>query len=165
MDLGPGADDVLDPGDLDDIRARVVLPVVTGLLTADELVSVDVVRRRAAAPLSPADVPPGTGVYFSVLAITYAPPGGDTQDRDEEDPDDARVDELWVVLEARDDEHGEWLVHSPYGPQQGTLGDAASQLADQMTDWVCETRFGWGQLREPELTIPNRDASGRYSPS
>jgi hypothetical protein len=155
MDLGPGADDDLDPEDLDDIRQRVVLPVVSSLLTDDELVSVDVVRRRATPPLTEADLPKGTGVYFSVLDVRWGPDALDDADRAA--PAAGDDVEVVVVLIARGDEHGEWLVHSPYGPQPWTLGDAAAQLADQMADWVCETRFGWAQIRVPEFTIPERD--------
>jgi len=164
VDLGPGADDELDPEDLDDIRARVVLPVVTSLLTGDELVSVDVVRRHPRPPLTEADLSHGTGVYFSVLDVQLGPDAVD--EADHAAPAAGESAEVWVVLEARGDEHAEWLVHSPsYGPDEPTLGQVAWQLADQLADWVCETRFGWGQLREPELTIPKRNASGRYSPS
>jgi hypothetical protein len=164
VDLGPGAYDELDPEDLDDIRARVLLPVVTSLLTADELVFVDVVRRRGTPPLTAADMPGGTGAYFSFLDITYAPDAAESSVED--GSHDATADEVWVVLEARGDEHGEWLVHSPsYGPDEPTLGQVAWQLADQLADWVCETCFGWGDLREPEFIIRQRGASGSSSPS
>ena len=161
MDPGPGADDDFDPEDLVDIRVRLVLPVVTSLLTEDELVSVDVVRRRARPPLTAADMPGGTGVYFSVLDVQWGPAAVD--DAAPAADEDA---EVWVVLEARGDERGEWLLHSPYwGPDDATLGQVAWQLADQLADWVCETRFGWGDLREPEFTIPQRGSSGSSSPS
>jgi hypothetical protein len=161
VDFGPGADDELDPEDLDDIRARVVLPVVTSLLTADELVSVDVVRRRATPPPTAADLPTGTGVYVSFLDVQWGPAVVD--DAAPAADEDA---EVWVVVEARGDERGEWLLHSPsWGPDDATLGQVAWQLADQIADWVCETRFGWGDLREPDFTIPQRGSSGSSSPS
>jgi hypothetical protein len=42
----------------------------------------------------------------------------------------------------------------PFDPRD--LGDAAALLADPMADWVGETRFGWGQLREPPVSVPSR---------
>lgn len=39
---GPGADDLFDPWDLDDVRERVVLPVVRSVLGPDELRGVEV---------------------------------------------------------------------------------------------------------------------------
>jgi len=41
---GPGIDDRFDPGDLDDVRGRVVMPVLDGLLRPGELRDVDLGR-------------------------------------------------------------------------------------------------------------------------
>jgi hypothetical protein len=126
---GPGATDPFDPEDLDDLRQRVVLPVVSSLLAADELVSVEVrrgpdeeYRRRWAAHLAPDD-----------------------------------LESIWVNVAARDDERWASTVWSPQTAWAArTLGEVAANLADRLEDWVCETRFGWGQQRVADYLIPAR---------
>jgi hypothetical protein len=52
---GPGADDLFDPWDLDDVRDRVVLPVVRSVLRPDELNGVEVGWGPGISPWNPDD--------------------------------------------------------------------------------------------------------------
>jgi hypothetical protein len=52
---------------------------------------------------------------------------------------------LWLTVVAGDNEFFEgqiWTAHL-----EATWEQALEQLCSDMEDWVCETRFAWGQLR------------------
>ncbi len=62
--------------------------------------------------------------------------------------------DVWVRLTARGElfEHWlsspEWDGHAPRNPAV-----LAERLADQLEDWVCETRFAWGERRVAHFTL------------
>lgn len=129
VNAGPGALDPCDPEDLDDLRQRVVLPVVNSLLAADELVSVEVRR-------GPDED------YIRTWSATLA--------TDE-------LESIWVLVVARDGERwGSTVWSSQTAWTARTLGEVAATLADHLEDWVCETGFGWGQQRVADYVIPAR---------
>lgn len=109
--------DVTDATDpvLAELRRRVVEPVVSALLTPQELEEFEVHRGEQGEP--------------------------------------GRSSGLWVRLVA----DGEVFVahlgdSSP--PDDAEVERCAAHLADLLQDWICETRFGWGQLRVAEYTCP-----------
>ncbi|GAA2008234.1 hypothetical protein JL107_15900 [Nakamurella flavida] len=63
-------------------------------------------------------------------------------------PDAMRVD----VVAAEDASIGGWLTWTALGNQ--TVEQIAAKFASDMEDWVCETRFGWGQQRRAVYVIP-----------
>ena len=118
----PGPGDVTDAEDehLRALRRTVVEPVVTSLLTDDELEHLAVHR----------------GV-------------------------DGEPDDVWVVLTAAGEVFEDllfspsWRLGQPDGghalltPQQ-----CAERLADNLEDWIAESRFGWGQQRTARYVLP-----------
>jgi hypothetical protein len=102
----------LDPADLDEVRRRVVDPVLAALFRAGEV----------------------TDVHVS----------------------SARVPDSWSAFGESDD--GPWLQLSvgaedfihPIAKAGFWLDDAewvAADLVDKLSEWICESRFGWGELR------------------
>lgn len=60
---------------------------------------------------------------------------------------------LW--LEAVAEEMRHWLWHPGYSAHDSLDPvEIAAHLADSMEDWVCETRFGWGQHRLAKYEVP-----------
>ena len=52
---------------------------------------------------------------------------------------------LWLTVVAGDDEFFERQIWNP--GDDYTWEQSLERLCDAMVDWVCETRFAWGQLR------------------
>jgi hypothetical protein len=106
-----------------------VLPVVTSLLSAAELVSVDV-------RLGPPEDYNRTWTRYLT---------------------DDELASVWVIIDASDSETWFGPVWSPDTTAvANTLGEVAAVLADRLEDWVCETSFGWGQRRLADYVIPER---------
>ena len=47
-------------------------------------------------------------------------------------------------------EHSLWHKDSIFN----TYGELADLIYDSLQDWICETSFGWGQLRSGTYVIP-----------
>jgi hypothetical protein len=63
--------------------------------------------------------------------------------------------EISLWLEAGGEEMQDWLWHPEYsGHDSPEPVDVAAHLADRMEDWVCETRFAWGQHRLAVYEVP-----------
>ncbi|HJQ06992.1 MAG TPA: hypothetical protein VJ872_16200 [Nocardioides sp.] len=112
------------------IRDEVVTPIVTSLLTPDELDSIEV----SLGPVQP-DRRPG---WWQL-------------DRFDEP-------QVWVAIRAGDGTEGftrNLLGESDLRDLDLVHGRAA-QLASDLEDWVCETSFGWGQQRAAQLPVIRR---------
>ncbi|WP_019875458.1 hypothetical protein [Sporichthya polymorpha] len=135
----------LDLNDLDEVRRRVVDPVLSAMLRPGELVSADLVV---------ADDWPDTD---ETRWAWKRWPNNPNAARPGDEPDS-----LYLVIRAIEgEEHTAWL---------GTLGfylhdvdDIVERLVSDLNDWICETRFGWGQLRgmDTEPPGPRAEPSGR----
>lgn len=62
--------------------------------------------------------------------------------------------EVTLWLEAGGEEMRHWLWHPAYSGHDADPVDVAARLADTMEDWVCETRFAWGQHRIAVYGVP-----------
>ena len=112
------------------IRDEVVAPIVTSLLTPDELDSIEV---SLSDPL---------------------------EDRRPRWWQHDRFDEpqVWVAIRAGHGTEG--FTRNLLGESQlGDLDlvhERAAQLASDLEDWVCETSFGWGQQRTAQMPVIRR---------
>jgi hypothetical protein len=63
--------------------------------------------------------------------------------------------DVWVRLVARGELFQDLLSSSAW-EGTGRAGPAvlAERLADHLEDWLCETRFAWGQRRTARYTLP-----------
>jgi hypothetical protein len=159
---GPGGSDPIDPSDVDDLRTRVVLPVVAGLIRPPDLEIVDVgggTREPVwdyGPPVSPTVIefdeafsnssPSSTSMAFG-SSITLSGP----RERILRQVDD----ELWVLVTAAG---STW--HSPiWQPGSAelfaTLAELAWHFADQLEDWVCEDVYR-GEQPQARIEIPSR---------
>lgn len=136
----------LDLNDLDEVRRRVVDPVLAWMLRPGELVAAELVVAQ--------DWPDTDNEDWAWKRW----PNNPEADR----PGDA-PNSLYLVVRAVGDEE--------QTAQLGTLGfslhdaaDVAERLASTLADWICETRFGWADLRDwrgLEIPEPPRDPLGR----
>jgi hypothetical protein len=129
---GPGANDPFDPHDLDEVRMRIVMPVVTSLIRPGELERVTVewsppLTHDDSVPLGPA----GTG----------RPRKGDEQ--------------LRVLVVARGSTWESSIWASDVNAPDDTMDRIAFRFADQLEDWVCEC-VAWGEQRIARYIIPAR---------
>jgi hypothetical protein len=156
---GPGSDDRFDPRDLDDIRERVVLPVVSSLIATPDLTRIDVGWGPREPILGfwfdPPMDPPGPEKEAFSSRMVLRPAG--------EQPTELQADEeLWVLVAAAGSTwHSQiWQVES--AEQRQTLSEVAWHLANQLEDWVCE-RVYWGEQAIARFVIPARRSgpSGR----
>jgi hypothetical protein len=124
--MNRNAEELFEPmGDLEVIKQRVVVPVVSSLLKREELLGIDLWRGApspewdfgAAMMGKPGDI------WVRVTAIT-----------------ETWVGSLWAAGPVN--RHGEELSH------------VADQLANRLEDWVCETSFAWGEERRADYDIP-----------
>ncbi|SEL95391.1 hypothetical protein SAMN04515665_12431 [Blastococcus sp. DSM 46786] len=67
--------------------------------------------------------------------------------------DGVAPDEIWVRVVARGEMFRD-LLSSPSweGFERAGPGALAARLADHLEDWVCETRFAWGERRRADPT-------------
>jgi hypothetical protein len=100
-------------------------------------------RRRAVDPVVAALL---TDEEFGGLVVYR--PAGDTEVR------------VWLAACGEQFQHT--MVYRD-GPTVDDVVTIAQQLADRLGDWVCETRFAWGQLRIARYTIPPADPWGSSS--
>jgi hypothetical protein len=63
--------------------------------------------------------------------------------------------DVWVRLVAGGEVFVQ-LLSSPAweGEERAGVEALAARLADHLEDWICETRFGWGQQRTAQYTCP-----------
>lgn len=132
---GPGAGDPFDPFDLDDVRMRVVMPVVTALVSPADLKRVEIgwVSLLPRGQISP------------VRGALAADPGDD--------------DNLWVVVTAAGSKMECELWQRDQIAPYDTLGEAAFQFAIRLEEWV-DGCIGWGEDHVAEYLIPARSSGG-----
>lgn len=94
-------------------------------------------RRRAVDPVVQSLLTPDELAGASV--IVYQPDG---------------TREVSVRLEAMADEMRHWIFDPEVGGQLPDISCVAARFADSMEDWVCETRFAWGQRRIATYQVP-----------
>lgn len=138
---GPGANDPFDPDDLDDVLARVVMPVVSSIIKPGELQQVDLGwgPRLPEGEEEKAD--------RELLSTTYgieADNGGN---------------DLYVLVVASGRTF-EWPVWKPEFREPGeTLDSIAFSFADVLEDFVFDCVAPWGELRIARYAIPERRSS------
>ncbi|HEX9030543.1 MAG TPA: hypothetical protein VF834_01775 [Streptosporangiaceae bacterium] len=122
---GPGARDLFNPDDLDDVLNRVVMPVVASLIGPDELESVQV----------------GWGPFSETLAGRGRTVGWDR--------------DLWVLVVAagRSLEWQLWDRDCTQNRPDDTLGKIAWDFAQRIEQWVDDC-LGWGEDHEAHYVIP-----------
>ncbi|WP_156869954.1 hypothetical protein [Sporichthya polymorpha] len=102
----------LDPADLEEVRRRVVDPVLAALFEVGEVTRVGLSPRRPAGSWwHHSDGDDGPWLQVSVGSEDFIHP----------------------IAEA-----GFWLEDADW---------AARDLAEKLSEWICESRFGWGQWR------------------
>ena len=146
--LGPGRDDPIDPQDLDDVRERVIHPVVSSLVRSPDLTRTDVGwgTREPIMGFWSDPTPPGGGAFLSQVMFR------DAGDR----PTALQADgELWVLVEAAGSTWHSQLWQPESSEQPQTLGQVAWDLADRLEDWVCEEVY-WGEQAIAKFVIPAR---------
>lgn len=128
---GPGAGDLFNPNDLDDVLNRVVMPVVTSLISADELETVEV----------------GWGPFSRKLSEIGQSIGWDS--------------DLWVrvVASGRTLEWQLWQPANTQNRRGDTLDKIAFDYAQRVEQWVDDC-FGWGEDHEAHYVIPARSSPG-----
>jgi hypothetical protein len=128
---GPGADDLFNPHDLDEVKNRVVMPVVMSLIGPDQLETVEV----GWGPLSPD------------LAEDGKPMGWDR--------------DLWVLVVASGYslELQLWQPENTQNSPDDTLDEIAFGYALRVEQWVDDC-FGWGEDHEARYEIPARPSPG-----
>jgi hypothetical protein len=150
---GAGGADPFDPWDLDDVRERVVMPVVCNLIRSADLEKVDV----GWGPMEPM-----LG-FWEFLSERPTPEDG-LGGLYVFEPDPAQKqtllqadDELWLLVTAGGATwHSQiWQIES--AEQTETMADVAWALADRLEDWVCE-RVYWGEQAIATFVIPERRA-------
>ena len=69
--------------------------------------------------------------------------------------------DVWVHVVAAGEVFGCWMFsrswpgHGPDGDHTTTTPqECAERLADQLEDWIAESRFGWGQQRTARYVLP-----------
>ncbi len=158
---GPGADDPFDPVDLDDIVARIVLPLVRSVVRPGDLTGVDlgwgprtpILGHWSPESWSEPEVVHRSdhGPFSSSMTLRFLK-DPDEQPTPLEDPD-----QLWLLIRAR-----EATFHSPFwaGSEPGpyTMADPAGWLAEALEDWVCEDVYR-GEQRVVHAVIPARNES------
>jgi hypothetical protein len=132
MASGPGLDDPFDPGDIDDVRDRIVMPVVTSLIAPVEL-------HRVEVGWGPILEGPAGAAWSARLA---GGPHGLSND-------------LWVLVEASG-RTLEWQIWVPgTGTPADTLGQVAFSYALRVEQWT-EECLGRGPRQVAEYVIPAR---------
>lgn len=131
---GPGAQDRFDPYDLEDVRERIVLPIVNSLITPDELRQVDVGW--------------GPRLPRTVDQLLWAQRHLPDQSKD-----------LWVLVRAAGKtlEWQLWLPTNPQNDPMATLGDIAFDYALRVEQWV-EDELGRERGQVARYSIPARMA-------
>ncbi|RBY84378.1 hypothetical protein [Blastococcus sp. TF02A-26] len=148
----------LDLRDLDEVRRRVVLPVVRSLVRPDELedVVVDVVLETP-PPYRVPGIAPGEA-HASVLGLIFDVPESRLPPVV---PDQDIVAEEWVSVRIK--ARGEWVEPIRWFPGDGEAHDPqwlAAGLYSQLQDELAESRFAWGELREGDYELPGPDIPG-----
>jgi hypothetical protein len=95
-------------------------------------------RRRAVDPVVAGLLRPGEVEELTVHWGEAGPPG-----------------DVWVRLVARGEVFVDMLSSPAWeGERRAGAEVLAARLADHLEDWICETRFGWGQRRVARYTCP-----------
>jgi len=150
---GAGGADPFDPWDLDDVRERVVMPVVSSLIRSADLEKVDV-------GWGPREPMVGFSGFLSNRPIPEDVPGG----LHVFEPDPAQQptllqadDELRLLVTAAGATWHSQLWQIESAEQMETMADVAWDLANRLEDWVCE-RVYWGEQAIATFVIPERRA-------
>jgi hypothetical protein len=148
---GPGCGDRFDPWDLDDVRERVVLPVVSSLIRALDVSRIDVgwgPREPILGFWSDPPVPPVLGDEAFTSWMVLSETG--------EQPTALEADgELWVLVEAAGSTWQSQIWQAEAAGHLQTLGEVAWELANRLEDWVCEQVY-WGEQAVARFVIPAR---------
>jgi hypothetical protein len=122
---GPGAGDLFNPDDHDDVLNRLVLPVVTSLVRPDELKAVQV----------------GWGPFSDRLKEVGLSAGWNR--------------DLWVLVAAAGKtlEWRLWDRDSTQNRPDDTVGKMAWDFAQRLEQWVDDC-LGWGEDHEARYVIP-----------
>lgn len=122
--------DAVDAPELD--RAR------PGIVTDALDVTLRELRRRAVDPVIGGLLRPGE---LDELAVHWGEAG--------------LPEDVWVRLVAGGEVFLQLLSSRAWeGEQRAGAEELAARLADHLEDWICETRFGWGQQRTAQYTCP-----------
>lgn len=122
----------LDLADIDEVRRRVISPVLDTMLQENELLSAKLVVDFD----WPAD---GVEQHWSE-GWPFSPTAGRPGDEPKS---------LYLVIHAIEDEQRTvWLGHA--GFHRHSPFDVANHLIEAVGEWVVESRFGWGQVRSIE---------------
>ncbi|RZS79978.1 hypothetical protein EV189_3457 [Motilibacter rhizosphaerae] len=62
-------------------------------------------------------------------------------------------DDVWVCVTACGEQYVAMLLSGEWAQTGPSDEEVAAGFADQLQDWVAESRFGWGQLREPAYDL------------
>lgn len=120
----------LDLADVNEVRRRVVSPVLDAMLHESELLSADLVVDFVWPVVEGGDAHWSNGWPFSPYV---ARPGDEPKS-------------LYLVIRAIEDEQRTvWLGH--LGFHRSSPFDVANHLIEAVGEWVVESRFGWGQVR------------------
>ena len=149
---GPGAGDVFDPWDLDDVRARIVMPLLQGLFRPGDLEAVDLGRGpRVPVPgfwSSPPGLPDPLGEPYTSTMILRSDDG--------EQPTALEADEeLWLLVTAAGSTWHSRVWAPAAAAALFTMAEVAVQLADHLEDWVCEDVYR-GEQAVVKAVIPAR---------
>ncbi len=136
----------LDLNDLDEVRRRVVDPVLSAMLRPGELVSADLVVAD--------DWPDTDETHWAWKRW----PNNSDAPRPGDEPDS-----LYLVVRPGDNErHTAWLGTLDFSRHDAA--EIAERLASGLHDWIAESSFGWGESRsaaDADLPSATRDPDGR----
>jgi hypothetical protein len=119
--------DRFDPWDLDDVRERVVRPVISSLIKA-------------------ADVKQLLLGWGPQKAANHWRAGIDVEDWKEQ---------LWLLVRVEDSTWHSQIWMPDMAEQLDTLAEVAGWLADRLEGWVCECVY-WGEQAIARAIIPAR---------
>lgn len=131
-----GGRDPFDPRDVEDIRQRIVVPVVDSLIRSHELQELDVSLRPSISL---------TGFFDETEGLVMRDGNMPSESSDSMD--------LWVTVKARGETWNSQIWVN--GDEYETLGQAAQVFADLLEQWVNEG-FARGEGRIARYVIPVR---------
>jgi hypothetical protein len=132
---------------MDDVRERVVRPVVSALIRPPDLERVQVGWGPREPVLGLRSDRPAPGANLHGLYIAE-PAAGELRPLRADD-------ELWVLIAAAGATWHSQIWDIDTAEQLETLAEVAWALADRLEDWVCEAVY-WGEQAIARVAIPVR---------